>query len=304
LLAADLLATSMKKVLGINQYTGIDARSSIGTPDHPLVNQPNAPSIAEVHAMFMSHGVPLAVSAAQKAITESRIELSEITHMVSTTCTDSANPGYDHFVAKQLGITHQIEKVLLHGMGCSGGLAALRTAAHLALSHRMRRKPARILVVALEISTTLVRSELDSINADQECRIGVALFSDCAGALVLSNGIGESAEPIYDLLAWEHAIIPDTEEDLGFDIDPLGKCYFNWGSENLADIFSSRLEGCSITSSTESGARHPRAVLGRFASLMSASARIVPCCGRLRLGNASGRRDDTVRGRKSSEADP
>jgi fungal type III polyketide synthase len=212
----------MKKVLGINQYTGIDARSSIGTPDHPLVNQANAPSIAEIHAMFMSHGVPLAVSAAQKAVSESRIELSEITHMVSTTCTDSANPGYDHFVAKQLGITHQIEKVLLHGMGCSGGLAALRTAAHLALSHSMRRKPARILVVALEISTTMVRSELDSINADQECRIGVTLFSDCAGALVLSNGVSAGPEPIYELLAWEHQIIPETEEDLGFDVDPLG----------------------------------------------------------------------------------
>jgi hypothetical protein len=28
-----------------------------------------------------------------------------------------------------------LEKVLLHGVGCSGGLAALRTAANLALRH-------------------------------------------------------------------------------------------------------------------------------------------------------------------------
>ena len=213
----------MKKVLSINQFTGIEARSSIGTPDHPLVNQENAPSIAELHEIFISDGVPLAISAAQKAIAEARINISDISHVVATTCTDSANPGYDHYVCKGLGITHKVEKVLLHGVGCSGGLAALRTAANLALGHAMRGKPARILCVALEISTTMVRSELDSINKLQETRIGAALFSDCGSALILSNGIGESAEPVYELLGWDHRIIPDTEGDLGFDVDPVGE---------------------------------------------------------------------------------
>ncbi|KAI0477456.1 chalcone and stilbene synthase [Xylariaceae sp. FL0804] len=214
---------AMKKVLGINQFTGIETRSSVGTSDHPIVNAESAPSIAQLHDLFMSDGVPLAVEASRKAAKEAGVDLSQITHIVSTTCTDSANPGFDHYVAKGLGITHQVEKVLLHGIGCSGGLATLRTAANLALGHSMRRKPARILCVALEVSTTMVRSELNSINELQETRIGAALFSDCASALVLSNGIGEAtAEPIYELLGWEHKIIPDSEHDLGFDVDPVG----------------------------------------------------------------------------------
>lgn len=214
---------SMKKVLSINRFTGIESRSSIGTSDHPSVNLPGAPSIEELHGIFMSDGVPLAIEASRKAIAEARIDLSEITHIVSTSCTDSANPGFDHFVAKGLGITHPVEKVLLHGIGCSGGLAALRTAANLALGHTARRKPARILCVALEVSTTLVRSELDSINALQETRIGVCLFSDCGSALVLGNGLGaRKAPPVYDLLGWEHRMIPDTERDLGFDVHPNG----------------------------------------------------------------------------------
>lgn len=226
----------MKKVLGVNQYTGIDSRSSIGTPDHPLVNQDKAPSIKEIHEIFMSDGVPLAVSAARKAIKESGIDLSQITHIVSTTCTDSANPGFDHYLAKGLGITHQVEKVLLHGIGCSGGLATLRTGANLALGHAARGRPARVLCVALEVSTTLVRSELDSINELKETRIGACLFSDCASAAVLSNGIGEPSEPVYDLLGWDHRIIPDTEEALGFDVDPLGEYYQiprSWKSDYL-----------------------------------------------------------------------
>ncbi|KAH8884634.1 chalcone and stilbene synthase [Thozetella sp. PMI_491] len=213
---------SMKKVLSINRYTGIDQRSSIGTPDHPLVNQPDPPSIADIHKIFMTDGVPLAVSAARKAMAEARVEASQITHMVSTTCTNSANPGYDHFVARDLGLSSNLEKVLLHGIGCSGGLAALRTAANLCLGHAMRGLPARILCMALEVSTTMVRSELESIHKLQETRIGVALFSDCASAVVISNGIGEQAEPVYELLGWQHHIVPDTEEDLGFDVDPVG----------------------------------------------------------------------------------
>ncbi|KAK3292534.1 thiolase-like protein [Chaetomium fimeti] len=219
---------AMSKVLSINRYTGIDQRSSIGTPDHPLVNQPNPPTITEINEIFMKEGVPLAVNAARKALAEAHVEAGHVTHMVSTTCTNSANPGYDHFVATELGVSPNTEKVLLHGVGCSGGLAAIRTAANLCLGHTMRRQPARILVVALEISTTLVRSELESINATQETRIGVALFSDCAGALLLSNGIpfpNTTAPPppaIYTLLGWQHHTVPSTESDLGFDVDPLG----------------------------------------------------------------------------------
>jgi fungal type III polyketide synthase len=213
----------MSKVLMINQYTGIDTRSAIGTVDHPLANMERAPSIAELCKAFLKDGVALAVAAAHQAITEARIDISEITHVVSTTCTNSANPGFDHFVCKQLGITQPVEKVLLHGIGCSGGLASLRTAANLALGASFRGRPARILVVALEISSLLVRSELDSINELQETRIGVTLFSDCASSLILSNSIGSQVqEPIYELLGWDHRMIPDTEDDLGFDVDPLG----------------------------------------------------------------------------------
>lgn len=213
----------MQKVLSINRFTGIDTRSSIGNTDHPLVNGPAAPTIAELHKVFMSDGVPLAVSAARQALDEAHLAPSQITHMVSTTCTSSANPGFDHFVARDLGLSPSLEKVLLHGVGCSGGLAALRTAANLCLGHSMRGLPARILVVALEISTTLVRSELDSIHATQETRIGAALFSDCASAIILSNPLGDATpSPVYSLLGWQHQTIPNTESDLGFDADPSG----------------------------------------------------------------------------------
>lgn len=230
----------MKKVLAINEFTGIDCRSAIGNVDHPLANRKDAPTIDELNNAFMELAVPLAETAARKAIHEAGLEPSDITHVVSTTCTNSANPGFDHFVCKRLGMKQTVEKVLLHGIGCSGGLAALRTGANLALGSSFRGRKARVLCIAAEISSLLVRSELDSINELQETRIGVTLFSDCASACVLSNGIGASdgEEATYELLGWEHSIVPDSEHDLGFDVHPLGKlCWQPWKSTDYWHVY-------------------------------------------------------------------
>lgn len=212
-------------MLKINEYTGIDSRSAIGNIDHPIVNGPDAPTIAQLCELFLDYGVKLSVAACRKALDQWGGDVSEITHVVATTCTHSANPGFDHYVVKQLGLNTNIEKVLLHGVGCSGGLAALRTAANIALGSSFRGKPARILVLACEISSTLVRSELDSIHKEQQVRIGVTLFSDCASAVILGNGFSDryDEEPLLELLGWDHQILEDTEKDLGFDADPLGK---------------------------------------------------------------------------------
>ena len=180
-------------------------------------------------------------------------DVSDITHVISTTCTNSANPGFDHFVVKELGIDISIEKILLHGVGCSGGLAAIRTAANVALGSTFRNKPARILVLACEISSVLVRSELESIAKDNMVRIGVCLFSDCASASILSNGIGPEPfgnEAVYDLLGWEHKIIEDTEKDLGFDIDPMGEQTRYTMIIQHTFLTFNRLESCSHPTGT------------------------------------------------------
>ncbi|KAK5995228.1 Acylalkylpyrone synthase csyB [Cladobotryum mycophilum] len=131
--------------------------------------------------------------------------------------------GFDYFVARELGVSHPVEKVLLISVRCSGGLAAPRTSANLALGHTAEGSPAKVLCLALEISTMLVRSELDRMSENQETRIAVCLFSGCASAVVqVSVAIGERCEAAYDLLGWSHKIIPETEDDIRFDVDPLG----------------------------------------------------------------------------------
>ena len=210
----------------INENTGIETRRTARHFTDPFLNG-KTPTIDQLSELYLDEGVKLAVGASRKAIEEWGGDVSQITHVVATTCTNSANPGYDYFVARELGLSGTVERTLLHGVGCAGGLTALRTAANLALGASFMKRPARILVVACELSSLLVRSELDSMMENGDLRIGVTIFSDGASAVVLSNGIGESPEekPVFDLLGWDHHTVPETHAEIGFDVHPLGKLY-------------------------------------------------------------------------------
>ncbi|THC88974.1 hypothetical protein EYZ11_011573 [Aspergillus tanneri] len=215
---------AIQRTLKLNYATGIVSRPSIAHIDLKDINADEAPSITGIHSLFKEYGVNLAVEACQKAIKEWGGSPTDITHVVAVTCTDSSNPGYHELVARELGLKLDIDKVLLHGVGCSGGLAALRTAANALQGAAHRGKPGRALVFATEIHTSLARRAFDQCEESGQPNITVALFSDCASALVLSNGLErrEFEQPIYRLLNWKQRTIPDTESDIQLNVHPKG----------------------------------------------------------------------------------
>ncbi|KAJ7082991.1 thiolase-like protein [Mycena epipterygia] len=183
---------ALDKVLTINRRTGIKTRSLI-YPEPPA-----PPSIKEVSEIFLKEGVALAVTASRLAVAEAGIAFEQVTHVVATTCTNSSNPGFDSFLAQELGLRPSVEKVLLHGLGCAGGLAGLRLAASLCHAAAWRGEPAHVLLIACQITSSVTRDEL-------EVRIGVTLFGDGTSALILSLDPGGSeSKRIYELINWAH----------------------------------------------------------------------------------------------------
>ena len=98
-----------------------------------------------------------------------------------------------------LGLDLTVDRTLLHGVGCAGGLSALRLAnsfaqlpsvSSVAGSAGDGSRPPRILVVALEVTSTLVRSELEELDraGGKMGNVGVCLFSDGASAMVVGGG--------------------------------------------------------------------------------------------------------------------
>jgi type III polyketide synthase len=155
---------------------------------------------------------------------EARLGPIDITHTVAVTCTDQSNPGYDHFVCQELGLQPSVQRILLHGVGCAGGLSALRTAAEIAAAALQRGRPARVLVMACELCSLFLRAELQAALQDGQLHVGPALFSDGAAALVVCNGLAlrEKQIPVFELKEWGSMVVPDTSEYMSYDSEKNG----------------------------------------------------------------------------------
>lgn len=165
----------------------------------------------------------MAEQAARKALEAGGGSHGDITHIIAVTCTNTANPGFDFMLSQKLGLHKNVQRTLIHGVGCAGGTAALRTANELLLGAAALGKTGRALVVACEMVSIFCRAELEEIAKDQEVNIGVTLFGDGAGALVLSNGIDthrSEKAPIWNILNARSTILEDSANCLEFNVHP------------------------------------------------------------------------------------
>ena len=198
------------------------------SPDYEYWHRPTIPSFSECDSLFKEHGIPLAAEASAKAMQDWGGASNEIIYLVAATCMNTDHPGFDSMLCRKLGLKPNVRRVLLHGIGCGCGIAAMRVAHELLLGSMQQGVPARALVVGCEVPTVFARSELDIIDKSQEVNVAMCLFSDCAAALVLSNGIGRKASerlPIWNILNCEPTQFEGTEDIAYFDVHDKGLPY-------------------------------------------------------------------------------
>ncbi|KAF1933239.1 thiolase-like protein [Didymella exigua CBS 183.55] len=214
-----------RRLLHVNQNTKISSRPTISDYSTWTKDHANPPTIDELSRIFRTTGVDLTVSACNKALKEAQLSAADITHVVAVTCTDQGSPGYDLFVSQELQLPDDVQRTLLHGVGCAGGLSALREAANLAASASLRGRPARVLVFATELCSLFFRAELQAAcKDDKNLHIAPALFSDASAALVVCNGLAmkEEQKPIFELQEWGSALIPGTKNHMSYSVSPNG----------------------------------------------------------------------------------
>ena len=203
----------------------IESRSSIKAYEDPFWSRSVPPGISELDRIFRKTGVDLSVQACKKALRDAGLQTGDITHTVAVTCTNAGNPGFDLLVAQRLGLRPETDRTLLHGVGCAGGLSAMRAAAAMAQSYSMRQRVARVLVFACEICSVNMRCDMeDMLEHSGETKITPALFSDGAAAFILCNDVEDDAQErgVYELINWETNTVPNTAQELEFMMDPLG----------------------------------------------------------------------------------
>ena len=119
--------------------------------------------------VYRAEAPVLAARACRGALSEARLEASEITHLFVVTSTGFMTPGPDIAIAQTLGLDDTVARTTVSMHGCVGGVVGLALAAQVA-----RGDPsARVLMVSVELCTIHM-----SDGTDREAMVANSLFSD------------------------------------------------------------------------------------------------------------------------------
>jgi predicted naringenin-chalcone synthase len=162
---------------------------------------PGLPPTSTRMRAYAEHAPGLAMQAI--AALGDAFNAARITHIVVASCTGFVAPGIDQILARQLGLSPTVERVLIGFMGCYAGVTALRTARHIVRSEA----EAVVLVVSVELSTLHLQLE-DA----PEPLLAMLQFSDGAAAAIVSadpvgfelgQGASLALEDSADLIRWD-----------------------------------------------------------------------------------------------------
>ena len=187
------------------ERSGIDHRWSVLSEEdarlergHGFYGGDDPPSTAERMAIYEKEAPDLAL----KAI-HGLPELGEVTHLVVASCTGFVAPGIDQILARRLGLSDRVERVLIGFMGCYAAVTALRTARHICRSE----PAARILVVTVELSSLHHQDEvaIEPLLAGAQFGDGAAAALVTAGGagLEIERGLSLTLEDSADLITWD-----------------------------------------------------------------------------------------------------
>lgn len=157
-------------------------------------------------AAYAHHAPDLAMQAIARL--GDAFDAARVTHIVVASCTGFVAPGIDQILARRLGLSVAVERVLIGFMGCYAGITALRTARHI-----VRSEPgAVVLVVSVELSTLHL-----SLADEPEPLLAMLQFSDGAAA-----GIVSAAAHGLELGEGRSLALDDSEDLIRWDIGDKG----------------------------------------------------------------------------------
>lgn len=105
------------------------------------------------------------------------IKPTQITHVVTFSCTGMSAPGLDIQLVERLGLNRNVERTCINFMGCYAGINALKVANHIVKSE----PEAIVLVAGVELCTLHYQK-----NEKQDQVVANAIFADGASACIVS----------------------------------------------------------------------------------------------------------------------
>jgi len=165
-------------------------------------------SFPERNALYVEHALELSEKAARRCLDRAGVEPEKVGALFFVSTTGISTPSLDAKLLFRLGLSPNLKRIPVWGLGCAGGAAGVARAADYA-----RAYPEELaLMVAAELcSLTFQIGDVSKGNL-----VAASLFADGAAAVLL--GAGEGPE----ILGSHSTIWPGTEDVMGWDLIESG----------------------------------------------------------------------------------
>lgn len=176
-------------------------------------NDPNEPypTTAQRMQIYKNHAIHLALDAIANCFAGIDHEKSQLTHLITVSCTGMYAPGIDIEIVQQLGLSSSIKRTAINFMGCYGAFNALKVADVICQSD----PNAKVLIVCVELCTIHLQKSMKTDNM-----IANAIFSDGAAAALVQ------AKPnTHTYLSLQHFycdLVPQSTKEMAWQIADNG----------------------------------------------------------------------------------
>src|SRR6516165_451762 len=168
----------------------------------------------QANDVWIEVGLQIGEEALCRALAWARIEPSDLSAIFVTSVTGIAAPSLDARLVNRMGLSPNIKRIPIFGLGCVAGAAGISRAADYVRAYP--KQAAALLSIEL-CSLTLQRDDLSMAHL-----ISALLFGDGAAATVVCGDERESNGP--EILATKSILYQNTERVMGWDIAEQGFC--------------------------------------------------------------------------------
>lgn len=212
------LLTALYRRAGVRQRHSVLLETPVGSDNERqsfyrtgVTEQDRGPTTAERMVQYEEQATDLAAVACRRALSDAGTEPSDITHLVTVSCSGFSAPGFDLGLAAGLPLRPEVARTHIGFMGCHGALNGLRVA-H---AYATAQPQARVLVCAVELCTLHLQ-----YTSDAQQIVANALFADGAAAVVGRGGSPESQG--WRLVDQSSLVLPDTADLMAWHIRDHG----------------------------------------------------------------------------------
>lgn len=208
------------------ERSGIETRWCAAFEDgrHGFYRMREVPGTKERMELWQRAARAMTFDAATRALaqaTDAGVHSTDITHLVTASCTGFAAPGIDAFLIEKLGLAKNTTRLNVGFMGCHAAINALAVARAAVLAN----PTAVVLVTMAEVSSAHFHhhARLDQLIAN-------TLFADgCAAMIVTATATGDTARrqtrnnhAVATVHGTHSVLIPDTTEEMAWSIGNSG----------------------------------------------------------------------------------